>query len=183
MALSGKQEYTSSDYWALPEQERAQLIDGVLFAMVSPGLTHQILSLELAFAIRDCIHSHSGTCRVLTAPFAVNLNADDKTWVEPDISVICDNNKINSRGCEGPPDWIIEIVSPSSTKTDYIIKLFKYRSAGVREYWIINPMKQVVQTYYFEPDEDSNLFSFQDTIPVHIFPDLAICVSELLEQV
>ena len=181
MPLPKKLGYTSMDYWNLPEKCRAELIDGQLYDMAPPDFMHQKLVSVLHYTIFDYIKAKKGICEVIPSPFAVNLNADDKTWVEPDISVICDNNKINSRGCEGPPDWIIEIVSPSSTKTDYIIKLFKYRSAGVREYWIINPMKQVVQTYYFEPDEDSNLFSFQDTIPVHIFPDLAICVSELLE--
>ena len=181
MTLPQEHVYTMEDLFALPDGQRAELIDGQIVNMAPPSPFHQELVMELSAAIRQHIKKNGGNCKVYPAPLAVNLHADDKTWVEPDISVICDNNKINSRGCEGPPDWIIEIVSPSSTKTDYIIKLFKYRSAGVREYWIINPMKQVVQTYYFEPDEDSNLFSFQDTIPVHIFPDLAICVSELLE--
>ncbi len=181
MPFPQKLGYTSMDYWNLPEGSRAELIDGQLYDMAPPDFMHQKLVSVLHYTIFDYIKTKKGTCEVIPSPFAINLNADDKTWVEPDISVICDNNKINSRGCEEPPDWIIEIVSPSSTKTDYIIKLFQYRSAGVREYWIINPMKQVVQTYYFGPDEDSNLFSFQDTIPVHISPDLAICISELLE--
>lgn len=114
------------------------------------------------------------------APFAVFLNKDDQNYVEPDISVICDKDKLDDKGCNGAPDWIIEIVSPSSTRMDYAVKLFKYRTAGVREYWIVNPLKKAVQTYVFEGEEDSNLFSFEDEIPVHIFENLKIRVSELL---
>ena len=80
----------------------------------------------------------------------------------------------------GAPDWIIEVVSPSSSTTDYILKLFKYRMAGVREYWIVNPMKKAVQTYYFEGEESSELFSFEDEIPVRIFHGCKIRVSKLL---
>ncbi len=95
-------------------------------------------------------------------------------------SVICDKDKLSDRGCEGAPDWIIEIVSPSNPRTDYAVKLFKYRTANVREYWIVNPMKKVVQTYVFEGDEDSNLFSFDDEIPVYIFNDLTIRIADFL---
>ena len=75
------------------------------------------------------------------APFAVFLNADDKNYVEPDISVICDKSKLTDKGCNGAPDWIIEIVSSGSRRMDYYTKLFKYRTAGVREYWIVDPDK------------------------------------------
>ena len=71
------------------------------------------------------------------------LNKDDKNYVEPDISVICDKSKLNEKGCFGSPDWIIEVVSASSKRLDYHIKLFKYRTAGVKEYWIIDPFKKV----------------------------------------
>lgn len=100
--------------------------------------------------------------------------------MEPDISVICDKDKLSDRGCEGPPDWIIEIVSPGSSRMDYSVKLFKYRTAGVREYWVVNPLKKVVQTYSFEGEEDSNAFLFDDEIPVHIFDGLTIKVSDFL---
>ena len=83
-------------------------------------------------------------------------------------------------GLNGAPDWIIEIVSPSNPRTDYAVKLFKYRTAKVREYWIVNPMKQAIQTYIFEGEEYSNLFSFDDEIPVYIFDNLSIKVSDLL---
>lgn len=95
--------------------------------------------------------------------------------------MICDPNRINEKGCNGAPDFIIEIVSPSSQRMDYLTKLFKYRTAGVREYWIVNPMKQTVQTYFFGDVEDSNQYSFDDEISVGIYDDLKICIADLLK--
>ncbi len=172
--------YTSEDYWNLPEGQRAELIDGKLYSMTPPNPLHQELVMEISAAIHSHIKSKNGNCKVYPSPFAVNLNANDKIWIEPDISIVCDTSKIDGRGCKGAPDWIIEIVSPSSTRMDYSVKLFKYRTAGVREYWIVNPMKKAVQTYVFEGEEDSDLFSFDDEIPVYIFNGLTITISDLL---
>ncbi len=172
--------YTSEDYWNLPEGQRAELIDGKLYAMAPPNRMHQEILMELSATIRNYVKSKGCACKVYPAPFAVNLNADDKIWVEPDISVICDQNKLSDQGCKGAPDWIIEIVSPGNPKNDYTIKLFKYRTAGVREYWIVNPMKKVIQTYIFEGIEDSDVYSFDEEIPVHIFDGLTIKISDLL---
>lgn len=180
MPLPDKHTYTSEDYWNLPEGQRAELIDGRLYNMAPPNRLHQKLIMELSAAIHSHIKTNAGSCEVYPAPFAVNLNADDKIWVEPDISVICDKHKLSDHGCKGSPDWIIEIVSPSSARMDYAVKLFKYRTAGIREYWIVNPMKEIVQTYIFDGEEDSNLFSFDDEISVHIFENLKIKVSNLL---
>ena len=101
--------------------------------------------------------------------------------MEPDISVICDKHKLDDRGCNGAPDWIIEIVSPSTEHMDYGINLFKYRSAGVREYWIVNPLKQTVMVYDFQDNLGTKQYSFDETIPVCICQDLAICVNQLID--
>ena len=180
MPLPQKQVYTSEDYWNLPDGQRAELIDGKLYAMAPPNRIHQKLIMELTSVIHNHIKNKSGSCEVYPAPFAVNLNSNDKVWVEPDISVICDKDKLSDHGCEGAPDWIIEVLSSSSTRTDCAIKLFKYRSAGVREYWIVNPIVKIVQAYVFEGEEDANLYSFDDEIPVYIFNDLTIKISDLL---
>ncbi len=180
MPIPQERIYTSEDYWNLPEGQRAELIDGKLYAMAPPNRTHQKILGALYSTIFNHIKHNKGTCEVYPAPFAVNLNTNDKIWVEPDISVICDKNKLSDRGCEGAPDWIIEIVSPSNSRMDFAVKLFKYRTAGVREYWIINPMKKVVQTYVFEDEEDANMYSFDDEIPVFIFDGLTITISDLL---
>ena len=91
MPLLKQHTYTSEDYWNLPDSQRAELIDGQLYNMAPPSRMHQRLVMELSATIRDYIRSHHGSCQVYPAPFAVNLDADDKDWVEPDISVICDN--------------------------------------------------------------------------------------------
>ena len=148
--------------------------------MTPPGTAHQRILMNLAGEIREYIKKHNGRCEVFPAPFAVFLNADDTNYVEPDISIICNKEKLDSRGCSGAPDWIIEIISPGTARMDYSVKLFKYRTAGVREYWIVNPLKKVVQTYSFEGAEDSNAFLFDDEISVHIFNDLTIRICDLL---
>lgn len=180
MALAQKKIYTTEDIYALPEGQRAELIDGQIYDMAPPSTMHQRISYSIARNISNYIDSKNGNCEVFPSPFAVFLNEDDRNYVEPDISVICDKDKINDKGCAGAPDWIIEVTSPSSTRMDYVIKLFKYRTAGVREYWIVNPMKKAVQTYIFEGEEDSNLFSFDDEIPVHVLDGLTIKITNLL---
>lgn len=181
MPLPKSNNYTIEDIYALPNGQRAELIDGQIYDMAPPSYLHQKLVMELSATIRDYVKSHGGPCEVLPAPFAVFLNQDDHNYVEPDVSVICDPGKINDRGCNGAPDFIIEIVSPSSQRMDYLTKLFKYRTAGVREYWIVNPMKETVQTYLFDDIEDFNQYSFDDEIPVGIYDDLKICIADLLK--
>lgn len=126
---------TIDDIYNLPEGQRAELIDGQIYMLAAPGMVHQRIVMELSFRIRDFIGRKQGECEVFPSPFAVFLNANDKIYLEPDISVICDKNKITEKGCKGAPDWIIEIVSASSRPMDYIKKLLKYGTAGVREYW------------------------------------------------
>lgn len=171
---------TSEDYWNLPEGERAELINGQLYAMAPPSRIHQKLITELTSEIRNYLKAHKGSCEVYPAPFAVDLESNERTWVEPDISVICDKNKLTDRGCKGAPDWIIEIVSPASQKTDYQIKLFKYRTAGVREYWIVNPMKKSVLIYDLEHEEHTAQYGFDDILQVNIYDDFIINIADLL---
>ena len=180
MPLPKEDIYTTADIYALPDGERAELIDGQIYDMAPPSRIHQKITGEIYAEIRNYIKRNDGKCEVYLAPFAVFLNEDDRTYVEPDISVICDPDKLNETGCNGAPDWIVEIVSPSSYRMDYLIKLFKYRTAGVKEYWIVNPMKETVQTYFFEGNEDSMQYSFEDEIPVSIYSGFLIKVSELL---
>ena len=180
MPLLKEDTYTTEYIDNLPEGERAELIDGKIYNMAPPNTRHQEISMEVSVTIRDYIRSNNGKCKVFAAPFAVFLNKDDKTYVEPDISVICDTDKIDDRGCNGAPDWIIEIVSPSSQRMDYFVKLFKYRSAGVREYWIIDPYKETVTVYTFKPEEDYGQYTFDDDVPVGIYEGFSIKIGDLL---
>ena len=124
MASAQENLYTIDDIYALPDGERAELIDGEMYMMAPPGRKHQQLVHFFDWIIGAYIRDKKGDCEVYPAPFAVFLNADNKTYVEPDISVICDPSRLDDRGCNGAPDWVIEIVSPGSKRMDYFIKLF-----------------------------------------------------------
>lgn len=180
MALPQERIYTIDDIYALPDGKRAELIDGQIYNMAPPNTIHQRLVSQFTQQIGIYIRSSNGSCEVFPAPFAVFLNKDDRDYVEPDISVICDKNKLDEKGCNGAPDWIIEVVSPSTQQIDYGVKLFKYRTAGVREYWIVNPVTRVSNVFDFEHDKNSMQYSFDDKITVCIYEDLNICISDLL---
>lgn len=182
MDATQERTYTIDDIYALPDGQRAELIDGQMYMMAPPRRIHQELVSQFTKVIGQYIDAHDGLCKVYPAPFAVFLNMDDRNYVEPDISVICDKNKLNEYGCNGAPDWVIEITSPSDPQRDYGIKLFKYRAAGVREYWIVNPKTQTVNLFDFEHEKMSNQYSFDDEIPVCIYDDLNIRISELLQE-
>ena len=122
-ALARSDFYTEDDYYNLPENVRAELIDGQFYYMAAPSRIHQKILNTVNNTIFNYIRSKGGSCEVYPAPFAVKLFNDRKTVVEPDISVICDPNKLTDQGCAGAPDWIIEIVSPSTSSHDYVRKL------------------------------------------------------------
>ena len=181
MPLLKKQTYTSADYWALPDGQRAELINGKLYAMAPPTLTHQRLVAKFTQLLSSYIDFHAGQCMVIPAPFAVNLLADDDIWVEPDISVICDPDKLSEKGCSGAPDLIIEIVSPTNGKMDYVTKNALYADAGVREYWIVDPQKRTVVVYHHEKEAAPAFYSFETPVEAKIFPGFRTTVSELLK--
>ncbi len=180
MPLPRKQMYTIDDIYNLPDGQRAELIDGKMYMMAPPSTMHQRILSQLLYSIADHIKKTNGSCEVFPAPFAVFLNEDDAKYLEPDISVICDPNKIDDKGCHGAPDWIIEITSPSNSGHDYVLKLNKYMAAGVREYWIVNPAKTAITVYDFT-DENfiPQLYTFSDKIKVNIYDNLYIDFSEL----
>lgn len=173
-----EESYTIEDIYALPDGKRAELIDGQIYDMAPPNRRHQRLSWKLHQAIANYIDIKGGDCEVYAAPFAVFLNEDGHNYVEPDISVICDKNKLTDKGCNGAPDWIIEIVSPSSKRMDYLIKLFKYRNAGVKEYWIVDSEKDRITVYNFVHDTIEE-YAFGDDVPAGIYEDFSIKVSDM----
>lgn len=175
-ALKEEKNYTINDIYSLPDGERAELFDGQIYYMAPPSWTHQKISRKLQQAIANYIDNSNGSCEVLAAPFAVFLNDEDlKTYLEPDLSVICDRKKLDDKGCHGAPDWVIEIVSPMSRSRDYIKKMITYHMAGVREYWIVDPEEKLVTVYGFAW-ETMRQYAFGKEIPVHIFADLSIKV-------
>lgn len=178
MALAKQKTYTTDDIYNLPDGQRAELIDGQIYMMAPPSRRHQELVLSLSRKIADYIDGKKGDCKVYIAPFAVFLNDNNKNYVEPDISVICDKNKLDDFGCNGAPDWIIEVVSPGSKQMDYYTKLFKYRTAGVLEYWIVDPAKDRILVYDFKQGTLAD-YNFTDIITVGIYDDFKIDFSTL----
>ena len=181
MSMPNPAPYTSKDYWSLPDGERAELIDGILYDMTSPNRKHQEIVGGIYHTIATHIDRHNGPCKVYVAPFAVNLDACDQNWVEPDVLVVCDPAKLTDRGCEGAPDFIAEVVSPSSRKRDYALKMCLYENAGVREYWIVDPEAARTTVYRYEATGPMPLvYPFAVPVPVGIFDGkLEICVDEL----
>lgn len=173
----------ADDYWNLPDGTRAELIDGHLYDMAPPSWEHQRLVHEIATELELHVREHGGNCRVATSPVAVNLDADEKTWVEPDVLVICDPGKISERGVEGAPDMVVEVVSPSSMQRDYFLKAGRYERAGVREYWIVDPStKETVVYRYGLADEKSPrlvVCPFDEPILCLVLEGLSITIADL----
>lgn len=174
-AVLREEMHTTDDIYSLPEGERAELIDGQIYFMAPPTTKHQRILNFLNTEINIFIRKNNGECEVFPAPFAVFLSDNKKNYVEPDISVICDKNKITDKGCLGAPDWVIEIVSPSTKQMDYYRKLFKYRTAGVREYWVADPERSLVTVYNFERDTMEE-YPFGEEVPAGIYEGFSIKV-------
>ena len=179
-ALPQEKFYTEDYYYNLPEDVRAELVDGVLiYNQAAPSRIHQTILSELHAAIHSYFRTKGGFCRVYPAPFAVKLFENRTTIVEPDISVICDRDKLTDKGCTGAPDWVIEIVSPGNPGHDYILKLNLYAEAGVCEYWIVNPIEQTVLVYHLEEKVRVIAYTFQDKVKVNIYEDLYIDFADI----
>lgn len=165
---------TLEEYEALPEDIRAEVFEGIIYDMASPSEIHQTISTELTTTLNNYIKRKNGSCRVFHAPFDVKLNDAPLTIVQPDLMVICDKNKLDGKRCNGAPDFIIEIVSPGNPADDYIRKLYHYKNAGVREYWIVDPQRKNVSVNYFEGNVLNVPYTFDSVIKVNIFEDLYI---------
>jgi len=180
MPLPKERIYTLDDIYALPDGERAELYDGQIYYMAPPSTKHQLILNYINNTIYNYIKCNKGSCDVFPAPFAVYLNPDDtKNYLEPDISIICDKDKLDDHGCKGAPDWVVEVVSPSSKRFDYYNKLFKYRNAGVKEYWIVDPLDKTVTVHFFDNPDSPYKYTFSDKVNVNIYNDLYIDFSQL----
>ncbi len=146
-------EYTIEDYYALPEDKWVELIDGYFYDMTAPTTVHQIISSSIFNAIYNFVRNNKGSCIPLYSPVDVQLDCDDKTMVQPDIVIVCDKDKVKQRVIYGAPDFVLEILSPSTRRKDMFVKSEKYCNAGVKEYWMIDPKKKLLIVYNFM-DED-----------------------------
>ncbi|MBR3306130.1 MAG: Uma2 family endonuclease [Lachnospiraceae bacterium] len=165
--------FTIADIINLPEGVHMEMIDGEVYDMSAPSPIHQQIVAFFVHKISEHIDNTHKECSVYPAPFGVFLSKDEETYLEPDVSVICDKSKISDRGCEGAPDWIIEVVSPSSKSMDYLRKLHQYRKCGVRLYWIVDPISQCILVHeLFSGDQSKH--GFDEKIPVSICDGLVI---------
>lgn len=159
--------YTLDDYYALPDGVRCELIDGVLYEFNAPTLVHQSIIVRIANQMTPCADDHG--CMLFISPVNIQLDLDDKTMVQPDIAVLCDLTKASDIRCiYGAPDFVIEVLSPSTRKRDLTIKTYKYEHAGCREYWIVDPDTQSVFAYCFEDNSMIYHYTFNDKVPVRI---------------
>jgi Uma2 family endonuclease len=177
--------YAYADYCTWDDGERWELIDGLAYAMApSPGFAHQNISAMLLAQLLPFLRGKP--CQAFHAPFDVRLNADneDDTVVQPDILVVCDSSKLNEKGCTGAPDFVIEILSPSTARYDRIIKFESYRRAGVREYWIVDPDTRSLQACVMNENGlyVAMVYSDADTAPVAVLPGCEINLSDVFAQ-
>ena len=151
MALPAeKRWYTFADVLTWDESEQMEIIGGEVFMRGTPSRLHQEISGEMSRQLANYLEGKK--CRVYHPPFAVRLFERDEdspedvdTMVEPDLTVVCDHDKLDEDGCKGAPDMVVEILSPSTQRHDRLVKLGLYQRAGVREYWIVSPEEQTVQ--------------------------------------
>ena len=178
-------EYTLEDYYALPDEKRVELIDGVFYDMASPGSIHQILAGAIHAEFLSDIRRNRGNCVPLISPMDVQIEKDEKTIVQPDVMIVCDREKFQNGIIYGAPDLVVEILSKSSRSRDCIIKLKKYYESGVREYWIVDPVKREITVYRFGDGEfQSKIYDSFASVPVGIFNDAcAVDFNEIFDYV
>ena len=183
--------YTIDDYLALPDDQRVELIDGVIYDMSASTTHHQLIGGEIYALLREYILRKGGSCVPFVSPVDVQLDKDDKTIVQPDVCVVWDHAKINRAKIYGAPDFIVEVFSPSTKMKDILIKMKKYQNAGVKEYWMVDPDGETVTRILFKPataafpdgDMDMKTYPFSRPVPVGIFNnECVINFAEIIER-
>lgn len=176
-------EFTVDDFYAMPEDWKGELIDGVIYDMTTPSILHQALLGAIYYRFLEYKKKSGKNCRVYL-PLDVQLDEDNRTMVEPDMLVICDNEHTD-RVIWGAPEFVMEVLSPSTSSRDCILKLKKYREAGCKEYWIVDGMNQRVVVYDFTDPENPlpMSYTFEDRVPVGISGgELVIDFAEIRED-
>ncbi len=181
---AGKGEHTIQDLENLPVGVRMELIDGVFYDMAPPMVRHQQIIASVFRQIDTYIREKKGPCIPFLSPTGVQLDRDDKTLVLPDLFILCDPEKIREDGMYifGAPDFVAEVISPSTASKDYIKKAAKYEAAGVREYWIIDPIKKHLLVYDFMDDSTPQIQPLQGKRGVELYEgDLQIDLDEIMQ--
>jgi Uma2 family endonuclease len=181
LALKDTQHHCYGDYLTWAGDIRYELIDGIAYAMSpAPDLAHQDVAGEIYLQARLALKGKS--CRVFIAPVDVRLpkrdEADERvdTVVQPDVMVVCDSSKLDRRGIRGAPDWVVEVLSPSTSGHDQIKKRTIYERHGVREYWLIHPIDRVLTVYSLVSGEYGRpeIYELRGETRVNVLPDIVI---------
>lgn len=168
MAVPKEKIYTADDYFSLDtaENERCELVNGRIVSLASPTVLHQRIIGAVFAQIYSYIQANNGKCEPFFAPLDVRI--DDSNVVQPDVFIVCDKSKVSGRICNGVPDFVAEVTS-SNYRHDYVNKLFLYRNAGVREYWIIDTNNSEILVYFFEKSDFPTIYPFGTSVPVNIY--------------
>lgn len=161
--------YTVEDYGSFPEEVRVELIDGKVFYLAAPSTAHQMAVTRMVAQSMAYIEKEGGDCTPFPAPVDVQLDCDAYTMMQPDFLIVCDRDKIKSDRIYGAPDFIAEVLSPSSLKLDGNLKLRKYLAAGVKEYWIVDIERRRVISYFQEEGYIPCIYSMEEPVPMKIY--------------
>jgi Uma2 family endonuclease len=187
-----KHKFSYSDYLTWEDDQRWEIIDGEPRLMSpAPNRFHQTILRRVAFQTEHYLQDK--TCEAVISPFDVRLEhaeiSDTNAFnvVQPDLLVVCDPAKLeNNHGCIGAPDWVIEIISPSTASHDHIVKRALYERFGVKEYWIIQPMDCIVMVYQLSPEGfygKPDVYSETDIVTVGVLPELQIDLQRVFKGI
>ena len=190
--LDLNQTYSYADYLTWQFKETVELIKGKIMLMSpAPNVVHQRVSMNFSGSLFNFFKRKK--CQVFAAPFDVRLydrkksilaNKDIHTVVQPDLCIICNPDFLDAQGCNGSPDWIIEILSKGNSKREMQIKYELYQESGVQEYWIIYPNDQAINQFILDDTgryQLKQMYTDDDIATPHLFPELAIDLTEVFE--
>ena len=189
LALRQEKHYTYADSLTWPDDARYELIDGEAFLMApAPLIEHQEVAGDVYHQLRNQLDGKP--CRPYIAPVDVRLPRNDEadaaidTVVQPDVLVVCDPSKIDRRGVRGAPDWLLEVLSPSTAAHDQIAKRRTYERAGVREYWLVHPSDRTLTVYVLDNGQYGRpeIYELKDATPIGVLPGVAIAWDALIER-
>lgn len=184
--------YSYADYLTWQFNEAVELIKGKIMVMSpAPNVNHQAISMNLSRAL--AVFFHHKKCHVYAAPFDVRLydrkksllaNQDIHTVVQPDLCVICNPDRLDAQGCNGAPDWIIEILSKGNSKCEMQVKYQLYAECGVTEYWIVYPNDQAIHQFVLDEQghyQLQHMYTDDDVATPHLFPDLIVDLTDVFD--
>lgn len=161
--------YTVEDYRNWPADERVELIDGEIIRMDSPVFNHQAALTQFGVQVCNYIEQKKGNCKAIFSPMNVQLDEDERTMLQPDFIIVCDEKKIRHWGIFGAPDFVLEIISPSTRSYDMVRKKKKYIAAGVKEYWVLDLEKEKLIVYAEANGYVSAIYPLQGKVGVALY--------------